>query len=157
RSTNVSTRTDKPPVVGQPAPPPALTESKDIFATFDPVSGDLARVEQKTDFRYQEGDRQARSNLATLDQKQDLMTLDGRARAWDPTGSVDADRIVMNQKTGDYAADGNVTSIREPNKKGTSSSLLSNDEIMQAHSQKMVSTGRSPNQKVHYDGNAIAQ
>jgi lipopolysaccharide export system protein LptA len=157
RSTNVSTRTDKPPLPGQPVPPPALTESKDIFATFDPVSGDLAHVEQKTDFRYQEGDRQARSNLATLDQQKDLMTLDGRARAWDPTGSVDADRIVMNQKTGDYTADGNVTSIREPNKKGKSSSLLSNDEIMQAHSQKMVSTGRSPNQKVHYEGNAIAQ
>jgi lipopolysaccharide export system protein LptA len=157
RSTNVSTRTDKPPLSGQPVPPPALTQSKDILATFDPVSGDLAHVEQKTDFRYQEGDRQARSNTAVLDQQKDLMTLDGRARAWDPTGSVDADHIVMNQKTGDYTADGNVTSLRQPEKKGKGSSLLSNDEVMQAHAQKMVSTGRSPNQKVHYEGNAVAQ
>lgn len=157
RSVNVSTRTDKPPLPAQPAPPPALTASKDILATFDPVTGDLARVEQKNDFRYQEGDRQARANIAILDQKADVMTLDGKARAWDPTGSVNADHIVMDQKTGDYTADGSVVSSRQPDKKRKSSGMLSQDEVMQAHAQKMISVGRSPNQKIHYEGNAIAQ
>ena len=157
RSVNVSTRTDKPPLPSQPAPPPALTTSKDILATFDPVTGDLARVEQKNDFRYEEGDRQARANLAILDQQKDVMTLDGKARAWDSTGSVTADHIVMDQKTGDYTAEGNVASSRQPdNKKSKPSGLLSQDEVMQAKAQKMVSVGRSPNQKVHYEGNAIA-
>ncbi len=157
RSINVSTRTDKPPLPAQPAPPPALTTSKDILATFDPVTGDLARVEQKNDFRYQEGDRQARANLAILDQQKDVMTLDGKARAWDATGSVTADHLVMDQKTGDYTADGNVTSSRQPDKKSKSSGMLSQDEVMQAQAAKMVSVGRSPNQKIHYEGNAIAQ
>ncbi len=157
RSVNVSTRTDKPPLPAQPMPPPALTASKDILATFDPVTGDLARVEQKNDFRYQEGDRQARANLAILDQQKDVMTLDGAARAWDPTGSVTAEHLVMDQKTGDYTADGHVASSRQPDKKGKSSGMLAQDQVIQAQAQKMVSIGRSPNQKIHYEGNAIAQ
>ena len=60
--------------------------SKDILATFDPKTSDLARLEQKTDFKYQEGVRQARADRATLDQAKDLMTLDVGARVWDPTG-----------------------------------------------------------------------
>src|SRR5207248_1602233 len=83
----------------------------------------------KTDFRYQEGDRRARGDRATLEQQKDLMTLDGSARVWDPTGSASADKIVMNQKSGDFVADGHVASVREPDKKGkSSSSVLSNGE-----------------------------
>jgi lipopolysaccharide export system protein LptA len=154
KSINVSTRTDKPPQPNQPNPPPALTESKELFATFDPKTSDLARMEQKTDFRYQEGDRRARANLAILEQDQDLMTLDGSARVWDPTGSASADRIVTNQKTGDFKADGHVASTHEPDQNGNSSAMLSTDEVLQARAQHMVSTEN--NQKIHYEGNAVA-
>jgi lipopolysaccharide export system protein LptA len=154
KSTNVSTRTDKPPQPNQPAPPPALTESKELFATFDPKTSDLARMEQKTDFRYQEGDRRARANVAILEQDKDLMTLDGFARIWDSTGSAAADRIVTNQKTGDFKADGHVASTHQPDKNGNSSAMLSTDEVLQARAQHMVSTEN--NQKIHYEGNAVA-
>ena len=70
------------------------------------------------------------------------MTLDGSARTWDPTGSVNADRIVMNQKSGDYTADGHVSSTRQPDRKGASSAMLSNDEVMQAVADRMISTGQ---------------
>jgi lipopolysaccharide export system protein LptA len=150
RSVNVSTQTDKPAAPGKMPPPPALTQSKEILATFDPATGDLARVEQKTDFRYQEGDSQARADRAILDQKNDLMTLDGSARAWDMTGSASADHIVMNQKTGDYTAEGRVASTRQPDQQGKSSAMLSTDEVLQARAQRMVSTDR--NKKIHYEG-----
>jgi len=154
RSVNVSTRTDKPAPRGQPPLSPALTSSKDILATFDPKSSELARLEQKIDFRYEEGVRHARSDRATLEQQKDLMTLDGSARVWDPTGSAAGDHIVMNQKSGDFTVQGHVASTRMPDPKGGSSAMLSNDEIMQARAQLMVSTENS--QKIHYEGNAVA-
>jgi lipopolysaccharide export system protein LptA len=153
RSINASTRTDKPPKEGKPAPP-ALTESKEILAAFDPKTSELARLEQKTDFRYTEGERHARADRAQLEQAKDLMTLDGSARVWDPTGSVSADKIVMNQKSGDFAADGHVASTHMPDKNGNSSAMLSTDEVMQARAQHMTSS--DDNQIIHYEGNAVA-
>ena len=130
------------------------TQSKDILATFDPNTSEMVRLEQTTNFQYEEGDRRARGDKATLDQSKDLMTLDGSARIWDPTGSVNADRIVMNQKSGDYTADGHVSSTRQPDRKGASSAMLSNDEVMQAVADKMISTG--DNKHIRYEGNARA-
>lgn len=154
RSVNVSTRTEKPAEKGKPVPPPGFTTSKEMLATFDPKTSDLSHLDQKSDFKYDEGDRHARADHATLDQKTDLMTLDKGARVWDTTGSAAADRIVMNQKSGDFTAEGHVASTRMPDPKGKSSSMLSTDEIMQARAQKMVST--DTNSKIHYEGNAVA-
>ena len=148
RSINATTRTEKP---GQVAP--MLTQSKDLVASFDPVTGDLSRLEQTTDFRYTEGSRRATADRATLEQAKELLNLDGSARASDPTGSVTADRIVMNQRSGDVIADGRVATTRAPDRKGSSSAMLSNGEIMQARAQRMTSA--ESNQKLHYEGNAV--
>jgi lipopolysaccharide export system protein LptA len=158
RSINVTTRTEKPPTPKLPNPPPSITESKELFATFDPKTSELSRLEQKTDFRYHEGDRQGRADKATLDQTKDLMTLDGSARISDPTGSAAADRIVMNQKSGDFSADGHVASMHMPDQKGNSSAMLATDEVMQARAQKMTSRSgeEKNNQIIHYEGNAVA-
>ena len=154
RATNVSTRTDKPPQPDHPKPDPAVTQSQELYATFDPKTSDLSRMEQKRDFRYQEGDRHARADRAVLEQDQNLMTLDGSARIWDPTGSAAADKIVVNQKSGDFTADGHVTSMHEPDKNGKSSAMLATDEVMQARARHMVST--DDNQTIHYRGDAVA-
>jgi lipopolysaccharide export system protein LptA len=154
RSVNVTTRTDKPPLPKQPPPAPAFTESKDLLATFDPKTSDLARMEQKTNFHYDEGDRHARADRAVLEQDKNMMLLDGSARMWDLTGSAAGDRILTNQKTGDFEADGHVMSTHQPDKNGNSSAMLSTDEVMQARAQRMTSTDN--NQKVHYEGNAVA-
>ena len=154
RSVSVETRTDRPSQPGQPTSAPVLTQSKEILATFDPATSQLLRADQKTDFRYQEGDRRAQSDRATLEQSTDMITLDGAARVWDPTGSAQADHIVLDQKSGDYTADGRVATTRQPDRKGSSSALLSNQEVMQARAQKLVSTSR--NQRLHYEGSAVA-
>ena len=148
---NAFTRTEHPE---QPDAPPLLTQSKEIGANFDPKTGDLAVLAQKGDFRYQEGVRQATASLATLDPATDLMTLDGAARAWDPTGSAAADRLVMNQKTGDFTADGHVATTHVPDKKDSGgSAMLSTAEVMQGRAQHMTSAQR--NQKLHYEGSAL--
>jgi len=158
RSVNVTTRTDKAPtekdIKEKTVPPPGFTSSKEMLATFDPKTSDLSHLDQKTDFKYDEGDRHARADHATLEQDKDLMTLDKGARVWDSTGSAAADHIVMNQKSGDFKADGHVASTRMPDPKGKSSSMLTTDEIMQARAQHMTST--DDNQKIHYEGTAVA-
>jgi lipopolysaccharide export system protein LptA len=164
RSVNATTSTEKPatpPKAGQPAkpaPPPTVTKSKDILAIFDPTTSELAKLDQSGNFRYDAGDRHAQSDHATLDQAKDLITLvgsaNGQARAQDESGSITADQIVMSQKSEDYQADGNVKSVRQPDRKGASSAMLSNDEVMQGAADKMITSGG--NKKIHYEGNARA-
>jgi lipopolysaccharide export system protein LptA len=154
RSANVKTRTERAPTPKEPMPPPGVTESQEILATFNPTTSELDRIEQNKAFHYQEGERQARADRATLDQGKDLITLDGSARVWDPTGLSIADHIVMNQKTGDYLAEGHVASTREPDKKGQSSAMLSNEQVLEARADKM--TAADNHRKIHYEGNAVA-
>jgi lipopolysaccharide export system protein LptA len=154
RSVNVATRTEKPkkPDAKQP-PPPALTWSKELVARFQPNSSQIDKLEQTTDFRYEEGDRKARANRAVLDQPKNAIDLTGVARVWDTTGSTDADHIFMDQKSGDFSADGNVRSTRMPDKKKDSSGMLNQDEPLHGIAKKMVSTEN--NTKVRYEGNVV--
>jgi lipopolysaccharide export system protein LptA len=154
RTVNAQTRTERPPTAKDPAPPPALTESQEMVATFDPTTSELDQLEQNKAFHYQEGTRQARADKAVMDSPKDLITMTGGARVWDPTGLSTADRILMNQKTGDYSAEGHVASTHEPDKKGQSSAMLSNEEILQARADRMVAT--DSHRKIHYEGNAVA-
>src|SRR5690242_18955010 len=79
------------------------------------------------------------------------MLLDGSARFWDPHGSANADRIQLAQKTGDYTAECHASSTRQPDRKGSSSSMLSNDEVMQASADRMISADN--NNQVRYERN----
>jgi len=144
---NVNTRTEKP---GQPSPPPQITQSKALLAVFDPKTSELTQLDQTTDFRYEEGVRRATGNHAVLEQGKDMITLDGSARVWDPTGSAAADTIVLNQKSGDFTAEGHVATTRMPDRKP---GMLSGSDVMQGRSQRMTSSQN--NQKIRYDGAAV--
>lgn len=153
RSIKVTTRTDNPPRNGKPVPP-VITSSAEFKAEFDPKTNQVARLEQTTDFRYEQGERKAQSERAQLDEKTSVITLNGAARVHDPTGGTSADRIVINQKSGEFTADGRVSSTRLPDKKGASSAMLSNSEAIQATAKRMVSA--DDNQHIRYEGDAVA-
>ncbi|HWC97646.1 MAG TPA: LPS export ABC transporter periplasmic protein LptC [Candidatus Sulfopaludibacter sp.] len=137
----------------QPARVSALTTSRELTAHFDPKTSKMTSMEQTGDFTYVEADRNARAQKATLDD-QNLIVLDSGARMWDATGSTTADRIRMDQRTGDFTADGNVNSSRLPDKdSGKSAQMLSGDEPLQAQAHRMVSTNR--NRTIHYDGGVV--
>ncbi len=73
-----------------------------------------------------------------------------------PTGSADADKIVMNQMTGDFTAEGHVTSTRLPDKKKNDSNgggMLSEDEPLHARAKKMIS--KDNNLDIRYEGDAV--
>ncbi len=159
RATNAATRTDpEPPPKDGPKPKkaaePLLTWSKDLKAEFDPKTGQLARMEQWNDFRYQEGERRARAHRAILEEASNRITLEQGARIWDATGATSADRILLDQKSGDVEAVGNVISTRQPDRKEKeSSAMLTDDQPLEAKAQKMITTGH--NQKIRYEGKAV--
>lgn len=146
RSINAKTRTERPDRA------PMLTASEEILAHFDPATSELTRLEQNRAFTYQEGDRRANANRAVLEQAANRITLDGAARSSDPSGSVNADKIVLDQRTNDFIAEGRVTTVREP--KARANGMLSGKQVLQASANRMVSTQNG--QKIHYEGNAQA-
>jgi lipopolysaccharide export system protein LptA len=170
RSNAVTTRTVKPkPKDAKETPAPELTWSKDLLATFQPNSSQLDKLEQSGDFRWEAGDRKAKADHAFLDQPNNRIDLTGKARVWDSTGSADADKIVLDQKSGDFTAEGNVSSTRLPDKskdkstdkskdktaekKDSGGGMLAEDEPLHARAKKMRSTDN--NLQIRYEGNAV--
>lgn len=131
----------------------SVTSSRDLTAGFD-SAGKMATIDQTGDFAYQEGDRQARAQKASLDSAQNVILLEGGARMWDGSGSTAADHIRMDQRTGEFSAEGNVNSSHMPDKNPQKNSqMLSGDEPLQAKAQKMES--KDHNRVIHYEGNVV--
>ena len=157
---NPVTRTDKPVLPnakGKPAsgpPTPSMTWSDELTARFQPNTNQVAAIEQKGHFRYQEGARKASSKSALFDQLANRMTLIDTARVQDDTGSAYADKIIMNQTSGDMDAFGNVFSTHAPDKnEKPGTSMLDNTKSMQAKADTMLT--RDNNTTIHYEGHAV--
>ena len=130
----------------------SVTTSRDLEVRFDPKTGHMSTMQQSGDFAYEEADRRARSVKATMD-ADNVIVLDTGARISDSTGSTTADRIHMDQRTGDFTADGNVNSTRMPDKdQKKNSEMLSGDAPLQATARKMDS--RNHNRTIRYEGGA---
>ncbi|MEN6532421.1 MAG: LPS export ABC transporter periplasmic protein LptC [Bryobacteraceae bacterium] len=152
RASNASTETESKPKGGKKQPP-VLTASKDFRAIFDPPTGKMVRLEQWGDFHYEEGERHGRAERATLEGDRNIITLDQSARFWDPAGSTAADRIILDQESGDVTAQGKVASTQLPDSKKTTAGPLSSGQSVQALAQRMFVTGR--NRYVRYEGDAV--
>jgi lipopolysaccharide export system protein LptA len=138
-------------------PENSKTASVNMTAEFD-EKGQMKTMRQWDNFTYREGDRQARAAMATLENDKNVMDLMRSARVWDASGSTDADHIAIDQKTGDYKADGHVSTSRLPDKEddkkpGQSSGLLAGDQPVQAMAARMTSANK--NALIHYEGNAV--
>jgi lipopolysaccharide export system protein LptA len=153
RTVDATTQTDPTAEERARKREPSKTSSKNLTAEFDPKTGQMSHMEQSENFVYQEGDRNARARRAVLEQQQNMITLDTGARMWDATGSTSADRIRMDQKTGNFEAEGHVSSSRLPDQKKPSSDLLAGDQPLQAVAERMQSANR--NRSVHYQGKVV--
>jgi lipopolysaccharide export system protein LptA len=147
RSMNVETHSDP----AKPSGAPSQTSSKNLEADFDPKTGQMVQMRQWDDFRYVEGTRKATARKATLEQDNNRITLETAARVWDPTGSTSADVIHLDQQSGNFTAEGHVSTSRQEKQK-TKSDLLSGDEPVQATAQRMLSTDH--NSFIRYEGKA---
>jgi lipopolysaccharide export system protein LptA len=129
------------------------THSKNMSAEFDPKTGQMQHMEQWDDFAYEQGDRKARADRAIMDADHNVMTLERSARVTDATGATSADHIRMDQKTGDFAADGHVSSSRQPDKKGAPSGMLAGDQPVEAMADRMNAANH--NHSIKYDGHVV--
>jgi lipopolysaccharide export system protein LptA len=150
---NAVTNTDPDPKAGADAAP-SRTSSTDLIADFDPKTGQMSRMRQTGDFRYEDGAQRARAYSGALDQATNMISLDGDARIWDPNGMASADRILLDQKKSEMTAEGHVTSFRAPEPNGKSSAMLANDKPLEATADRMQTADH--NDRIHYDGHAIA-
>jgi lipopolysaccharide export system protein LptA len=154
RATDARTQTDPNAEEKKHNRAVSYTASRQIEARFDPKTGKLGDMRQAGDFTYDEGDRKARAATGSLDSSQNLLLLDTGARISDATGSTTADRIRMDQRTGDFTAEGHVNSSRMPDKdQKKNSEMLSGDEPMHAQARRMDSSNH--NKKLHYEGNVV--
>jgi lipopolysaccharide export system protein LptA len=158
-ATSARTRTEPTAEEKKRGQAPSLTASRELAAHFDPKTSKMASMEQTGAFTYEEGDRRARAAKATLDSSQNVILLDSSARVSDPTGFTSADHIRLDQISGDFVAEGNVTSSRLPDKdQKKSSDLLSGDDPLLAQARKMESRRVDPVgrvRRIHYEGNAV--
>lgn len=149
RAVQVATQTDPDPKA--PASEPLQTWSRDLLAEFDPLSAELRRLEQWNDFRYREGSRQGQAERAVLEQASGRLLLEGRARVWDPEGSIAAERLELDRTTGDLMALGRVRSTQLPQRQRRSTALLSDQENLEAQAERLQTLDRRS--KFIYEGN----
>ena len=155
RAVNCRTVSDPTPEELAKKGPVTTTVSKNVSAAFDPKTSQLTRMEQWEDFSYESGDRKARADRGILEQVENRITLDKHARMWDSTGNTNADRIVLDEKSGNFTAEGHVNTSRLPDqsKKKSDSAMLSGDQPLQAVARSMTSANH--NKQVKYDGDAV--
>lgn len=135
----------------------AYTSSKTLDAAFD-EKGQLKEIRQTENFRYVDGDRKAQADNSYFDSVKNIMLLDRNARMSDATGSTAAEKITLQQASGDFIAIGKVSTTRVPDKptkpgQKKTSSMLDEEEPMQGTADRVESANR--NKQVHYVGNAV--
>ena len=105
-----------PPMLPQPAEKPRAilkTWSDALMAEFDPLSGEIRRLQQWSGFRFDQGGRRGRSGEAEFNWQTNEIELRHEARVWESTGSVSADRIFLDENTRDFQAFGGVSSTHQ--------------------------------------------
>ena len=169
RATKASTRTEAPvkPVRGAKPKPASitLTRSRDLEAHFD-SRGQVTALDQRGDFQYEQETRRAKADAAQLDETSDVITLRGQARAWDESGSTDAEEIRIDQRSGTTVAKGHVSSTRLPDhrdsadpktqkdaKNSSDSGLIAGDQPLLARAAEMTTWDK--NRKIRYTGDAV--
>jgi lipopolysaccharide export system protein LptA len=133
----------------------SVTASREMTARFTAAGNQLASMEQSGNCTYQEADRKAHAAKCSLDATRDVILLDQAAFVADATGSTSADRIRLDQRTGDFTADGNVQSTRQPEKEQKKDlQMLPGDAPLQAQARRMESSNRQGNHRTRYEGSA---
>lgn len=89
--------------------PPRVTTSQTLDAQFFEDTQDTERLEQKGDFKYLEGDRNAVAERAVYDGRSEVLSLRGkRPMAWDAKARTQADEIDYDRHNDETHARGDV-------------------------------------------------
>jgi lipopolysaccharide export system protein LptA len=80
-------------------------------ARFDAATNSLIELAQTGNFRFQEGERSARSGRARFEENGSVVILEGSPAVSDPKMRIEADTIRLNQTDNSFLATGRVSTI----------------------------------------------
>lgn len=143
-SGKVHLRSDPPGQAKEAAP--RLTWSDDLQAWFT-EKGEMRELRQWSNFRYQEGERQAVAKSARFDVAGNQIALQENARVWDKTSQTSADFLLLDQKQDRFEATGKVSSTNLEKQ-----ALFESDRPVHATAHRMES--RQGNKVLEYRGGA---
>jgi lipopolysaccharide export system protein LptA len=102
-------RVEFEPLEPNSARPERTTTSHKLVAQIDRVTQEFTQLTQSGDFRFIEGDQQAKSDMAVYDADTHITSLrGGEPVVWDSRGRTRAEQVDMNMETGESLAWGSV-------------------------------------------------
>jgi LPS export ABC transporter protein LptC len=101
---------------------PQVLSAAELIATFG-VHGDWDTLDQRGNVRFQQADRQATADHATIVRATDTITMDGSPVISDAMSRTTAANVLVNQKSGELHATGGVVSTYLPSAQGDALSL----------------------------------
>lgn len=116
----VNSQLSEPPRPGEKSRTALTTWSKTLVAEFDPLSGEMLQLHQRSNFHFNQGSLRGSSDEAEFNPQTNEIKIQHNARIWEPTGSVSADRILLNETTGHFQAVGGVSSTHQESGEHTS-------------------------------------
>jgi lipopolysaccharide export system protein LptA len=128
-------------------PTPAISTAKEMLATFDPATELVQSVEQTGDFRFRNGDIEAKSEKAHDVIQDQKLVLTGSPEVWDPRTMAHADQIVILLDSDTAEGIGGVHAIQTDPKDPSAPPT-------NVVAQRMIADRRS--QAVHYEGHVRA-
>jgi lipopolysaccharide export system protein LptA len=114
-------------VSATPGQPDRVALSRDIRATFD-NKGQIAAADLAGDFHYQEGQRTATADQAHYNHSEESFALSGSPRVVDSGATITAEKILLNRRTGDAVAQGNVKTTYNDLKPQANGAMLASSE-----------------------------
>ena len=104
------------------ATPPQVLSAAELIATFG-AHGEWDTLDQRGNVSFQQGDRRATADHATIVRATDMITIDGSPVISDAMSRTTAANVVVNQKSGELHATGGVVSTYLPTAQGDALSL----------------------------------
>jgi lipopolysaccharide export system protein LptA len=138
------------------------TTSARLEGKFDAGSGEMRVLRQWEKFHFTRGGREGRAGEAEFELAANRVELKNQAEVWDANSRTSADRLTLDEETGDFSGHGQVSSVyqEKPAKKASAEAarndapneLFSAAEPVYATAERMVSNQRSG--RIEYHGKA---
>ena len=129
--------------------PPQIIKAAELAAKFSP-DGEWQKLDETGDVHFQQADRQASADRASILRSTELILLDGSPVLTDAMSRTTAKSVSINQKSGDIRASGGVLSTYFPSAQTSAMSLGSGPGHISAESL----TGSTTSGHVIYLGHA---
>ncbi len=121
-----------------PRQPDRVSTSQRLDVRFDAASGTITSIRQTGSVRYVDGQRTASAEQADYDPATTDLVLNGNPRFTDTGILTTADKLSMNQKTGDAAAEGNVKTTYNDLKPQAGGAMLASSDPLHVTSAAMT-------------------